>query len=163
MFALMLTILLAALRLDLVVAQSIRNLGVSCIAGAQQCGPRGGIGDGAHPVLVPQSFITDALIPLIPNSTRQIAPGPAPVRLAASPFATGSCPLRRNIVIDTASGAQQEMVGFGHAWTDSATSVFNTLDNATLARVLGDLFGQNGNNVGFMRHTIGSSDLSGGQ
>ena len=55
------------------------------------------------------------------------------------------------------------MVGFGHSWTDSATSVFNTLDNDTLANVLSDLFGQNGNNMGFMRHTIGSSDLSGDQ
>jgi glucosylceramidase len=55
------------------------------------------------------------------------------------------------------------MVGFGHAWTDSATSVFNTLDNATLVKVLNDLFGQDGNNMGFMRHTIGASDLSGEQ
>ncbi|KIW70584.1 hypothetical protein PV04_02840 [Phialophora macrospora] len=163
MFTIMLFFLVTTFRANLVVAQSIQNLGVSCIAGAQQCGPRGGTGDGAHPVLVAQSFITDALIPLTPNSTRQLAPGPAPVRLAASPATIASCPPRRNVIIDTANGVQQEMVGFGHAWTDSATSVFSALDNATLAKVLNDLFGQNGNNMGFMRHTIGSSDLSGEQ
>ncbi|KIW34641.1 uncharacterized protein PV07_01408 [Cladophialophora immunda] len=147
----------------LLAAQSVQNLGVSCIASSQECGPRGGIGDGAHPVLIPQSFITDALISTAPNTTRQLAPGPPPVRLSAYPSSSSSCPPRRNIMVDSANGAQQEMVGFGHAWTDSAVSVFNTLDNATLARVLEDLFGQSGNNMGFMRHTIGSSDLSGEQ
>ncbi|OAG38476.1 hypothetical protein AYO21_07298 [Fonsecaea monophora] len=154
---------LILLRCTLLAAQSVQNLGVSCIASSQECGPRGGIGDGAHPVLSPQSFITDALISTVPNTTRQLASGPAPVRLSASPSSSSSCPPRRNIIIDSANGAQQEMVGFGHAWTDSAVSVFNTLDNATLSRVLEDLFGQSGNNMGFMRHTIGSSDLSGEQ
>ncbi|KAI1610098.1 putative beta-1,6-glucanase Neg1 [Exophiala viscosa] len=146
-----------------VVAQSVQHLGVSCIGSTQQCGPRGGIGDGAHPVLTAQSFITDALLSTTPNSTRQLASGPPPVLIQALPSSTSSCTPRRDIIIDTANGAQQEMVGFGHAWTDSTVSVFNTLDNATLAQVLEDLFGQSGNNMGFMRHTIGSSDLSGEQ
>jgi glucan endo-1,6-beta-glucosidase len=144
-------------------AQSIRNLGVSCIGSSQSCGPRGGIGDGANPVLVAQAFITDALIPTTPDSTRQLASGPAPARIASRPSSSSSCPPQRNIIIDSANGAQQEMVGFGHAWTDSAVSVFETLDNTTLSRVMEDLFGQSGNNMGFMRHTIGSSDLSGMQ
>ena len=55
------------------------------------------------------------------------------------------------------------MVGFGHAWTDSTVSVFNELEPDVLDQVLDDLFGQNGNNMGFMRHTIGSSDMSGQQ
>ncbi|KAK4548099.1 hypothetical protein LTR36_010819 [Oleoguttula mirabilis] len=55
------------------------------------------------------------------------------------------------------------MLGFGHAWTDSTVDVFNSLEPAVLDQVLEDLFGQSGNNMGFMRHTIGSSDLSGGQ
>ncbi|EXJ68515.1 uncharacterized protein A1O5_08308 [Cladophialophora psammophila CBS 110553] len=148
---------------NLLVAQSVQNLGVSCIASSQNCGPRGGIGDGAYPVLTPQSFMTDALIPTVPNTTRQLAPGPPPVRSSTYPSSSSSCPPRRNIIIDSANGAQQEMVGFGHAWTDSAVSVFKSLDSATLARVLEDLFGQSGNNMGFMRHTIGSSDLSGEQ
>jgi len=55
------------------------------------------------------------------------------------------------------------MVGFGHSWTDSTVDVFNTLEPALLDQVMEDLFGQDGNNMGFMRHTIGSSDLSGRQ
>ena len=105
MIDLMLFLLLTTLPY-LVVSQSIQNLGVSCIASAQQCGPRGGIGDGAHPVSNPQSFITDAFIPTRPNTTRQLALGPAPIRLAASPLATAFCPPRRTIIIDSANGAQ---------------------------------------------------------
>jgi glucan endo-1,6-beta-glucosidase len=165
MAALVLLASLVALYPEPGTTQSVDGLGVSCIASTQQCGPRGGLGDGAHPVLTAQSFITDALIPLTPNSTRQLAPGPAPVRLSStpSPSASASCPPQRIVLIDSLNGARQQMLGFGHAWTDSATSVFNTLNNATLARVLADLFGQDGNNMGFMRHTIGSSDLSGEQ
>lgn len=55
------------------------------------------------------------------------------------------------------------MLGFGHAWTDSTVDVFNSLEPEVLDQVLEDLFGQSGNNMGFMRHTIGSSDLSGTQ
>ncbi|KIV81556.1 hypothetical protein PV11_03732 [Exophiala sideris] len=155
--------LVTAILFTSVIARSVQNLGVSCIGSTQQCGPRGGIGDGAHPVLTAQSFITDALLSTTPNSTRQLEPGPAPALLQAYPSSTSSCTPRRDIIIDTINGAQQEMVGFGHAWTDSTVSVFNSLANTTLAQVLEDLFGQSGNNMGFMRHTIGSSDLSGEQ
>ncbi|KAK5136867.1 hypothetical protein LTR08_001789 [Meristemomyces frigidus] len=139
------------------VAQSIAGLGVS---GGN--GSRGGIGDGAHPVRHAQAFITDAQIPTTPNTTRQLAQGPAPVLSHVN--GTTGCGLQRNVVINTSPrGARQEMLGFGHAWTDSAIDVFNTLEPAVLDQVLEDLFGQNGNNMGFMRHTIGSSDLSGPQ
>lgn len=135
-------------------AQSVAGLGVS---GGN--GSRGGIGDGAHPVQHAQAFITDALIPTAPNTTRELSVGPAPV-LSYSP----NCSAGRNVVIDvSASGAQQQMVGFGHAWTDSTVDVFSDLTPATLDQVMEDLFGQSGNNMGFMRHTIGSSDLSGHQ
>lgn len=55
------------------------------------------------------------------------------------------------------------MLGFGHAWTDSTVDVFNSLEPTVLDELLEELFGQSGNNMGFMRHTIGSSDLSGDQ
>lgn len=55
------------------------------------------------------------------------------------------------------------MVGFGHAWTDSTVEAFNKLKPAVLDEVFDDLFGEKGNNMGFMRHTIGSSDMSGNQ
>ena len=61
------------------------------------------------------------------------------------------------------SGARQELLGFGHAWTDSTVSVFNELEPDVLNRLMEELFGQTGNNMGFMRHTMGSSDLSYGQ
>ncbi|KAF2718076.1 glycoside hydrolase family 30 protein, partial [Polychaeton citri CBS 116435] len=53
------------------------------------------------------------------------------------------------------------MIGFGHSWTDSAVHAFNTLRPDLLDQVMQDLFGQDGNNMGMMRHTIGSSDMSG--
>ena len=55
------------------------------------------------------------------------------------------------------------MVGFGHAWTGSTVSVFSNLEPDVLDQVMQDLYGQEGNNMGFMRHTIGSSDLDGNQ
>lgn len=55
------------------------------------------------------------------------------------------------------------MVGFGHAWTGSTVTVFESLEPSVLEQVMQDLFGQQGNNMGFMRHTIGSSDLDGNQ
>jgi len=139
-------------------AQSIKGLGVSGGNGSQ-----GGIGCLDNPVLHAQSFITDALIPTAPNTTRQLALGPAPVLSTTNSSAT-TCTQRRNVIIDaSAKGAQQEMVGFGHSWTDSTVTVFNELEPVVLDQVLDDLFGQNGNNMGFMRHTIGSSDMSGQQ
>lgn len=137
-------------------SQSVKNLGVS---GGN--GPKGGIGDTDHLVLRPQSFITDALVPLALNTTRQLAIGPAPV-LVRRHDVLPACPPPRDVVVDSSSkGARQEMVGFGHAWTDSTVSVFGSLEPDVLDQVLQDLFGQTGNNMGFMRHTIGSSDLSG--
>lgn len=135
--------------------QSIEGLGVS---GGN--GSRGGIGDGAHPVRHAQAWITDAQIPTAPNTTRQLARGPAPI--LSHQNSTFGCGPRRNVVINSdASGARQEMLGFGHAWTDSTVHVFNSLEPAVLDQVMEDLFGQSGNNMGFMRHTIGSTDLSG--
>ena len=55
------------------------------------------------------------------------------------------------------------MVGFGHAWTGSTVSVFESLEPDVLDRMMRDLYSQDGNNMGFMRHTIGSSDLDGNQ
>lgn len=136
-------------------SQSIQNLGSS---GGH--GPRGGIGDATDPVLEAQAWVTDAMYPLAPNTTRQLAKGPAPVRAqGGNPLV---CPPPRPVIIDSsARGARQQMVGFGHAWTDSTVSTFNSLDLDVLDQVMNDLFGQQGNNMGFMRHTIGSSDLSG--
>ncbi|KAK5174981.1 uncharacterized protein LTR77_000117 [Saxophila tyrrhenica] len=150
----LITLLLAASS----AAQSIEGLGVS---GGN--GPRGGIGDGAHPVMRPQAFITDAKIPTAPNTTRQLAPG-RPPRLVLHNQTSPTCDTRRRVVIDSSTGgAQQEMLGFGHAWTGSTVSVFQTLEDDVLDRVMQDLYGQGGNNMGFMRHTIGSSDLDGNQ
>lgn len=137
-------------------AQTIEGLGVS---GGD--GPRGGLGDGAHVVRRARAIITDALIPYVANTTRTLAEGPAPV-LSYHSHSQMECKPRRQVIIDTSkNGAQQEMVGFGHAWTDSTVEVFNQLEPDLFDQVMEDLFGQSGNNMGFMRHTIGSSDLSG--
>ena len=140
---------------SLLLSQSIEGLGVS---GGN--GPRGGIGDSAHPVQAAQSFITDALISVTPNSTRQLARGPPPTPLIDYPTGQSACSQLYNITIDSANGARQEMLGFGHAWTDSSVITLNTLQPDVLDQAMEDLFGQTGNNMGFMRHTIGSSDLS---
>lgn len=120
-------------------------------------GPAGGLGDSGQAVTVAQAFITDALIPTAPNTTRQLAVGTAPVMIGAYPAGNH---LVYNVTIDTAKGARQEMLGFGHAWTDSAVVVFNSLEPDVLDQAMKDLYGQDGNNMGLMRHTIGSSDLS---
>ena len=138
-------------------AQSCAGLGVS---GGN--GSTGGIGDTTHPVTTPQAFITDGQIPTAPNTTRQLAEGPAPV-FSQINGTTGCGPQRVVVINNSPSGARQEMVGFGHAWTDSAVQTFLSLEPALLDQVMEDLFGQTGNNMGFMRHTIGSSDLSGPQ
>lgn len=132
-------------------AQKLGSLGTS--GGS---GPVGGIGTPQNPVTSPQSFITDALIPAENASARQLSLGEAPVLLDSYPHNPNS----RNVTVDSINGARQEMVGFGHAWTDSSVSVFNTLDDDVLDQVLKDLFSAEGNNMGMMRHTIGSSDLS---
>lgn len=142
-----------------VVAQSISGLGSS---GGN--GPCGGIGDPEHPVLYAQAYITDAQIPYAPNTTRQLAQGPPPRLSYINQTSSSGCTPVRDVLVNSGpSGARQEMIGFGHAWTDSAVHVFNELEPALLDQVLEDLFGQTGNNMAFMRHTIGSSDLSGTQ
>ncbi|CAK4033451.1 glycoside hydrolase family 30 [Lecanosticta acicola] len=55
------------------------------------------------------------------------------------------------------------MVGFGFSWTDSSVEVINRLTPELQDQVMRELFSQEGNNMGIMRHTIGSSDLSGRQ
>jgi len=117
-------------------------------------GSQGGIGCIDNPVLQAQSFITDALIPTKPNTTRQLARGPAPV-LSSTNSTLKTCTQRRNVIIDASPrGAQQEMVGFGHAWTDSTVSVFNQLESAVLDALMEELFGQSGNNMGMILMSI---------
>ncbi|EME48844.1 glycoside hydrolase family 30 protein [Dothistroma septosporum NZE10] len=69
------------------------------------------------------------------------------------------------IEVDSLHGARQEMVGFGFSWTDSTVHNFNRLEPEVLDTVMEELFGPHprGNNMGMMRHTIGSSDMSGNQ
>nr|POE65927.1 endo-1,6-beta-d-glucanase bgn16.3 [Quercus suber] len=139
-------------------AQSVSDFGVS--GGA---GPKGGIGDRDHPVLRARSIITDGIIQLshLDVTARQLAES-SPPRLN---FVNAtSCNARRTVIVDnSAKGARQEMLGFGHSWTDSAVEVFNQVEPDVLDQIMQDLFGQDGNNMGFMRHTMGSSDLSGRQ
>jgi glucosylceramidase len=68
--------------------------------------------------------------------------------------------LFHNVTIDSSTGGRQELLGFGHSWTDSAVSLFDSLEPNLFKLVTQELFGQEGNNMGFMRHTVGSSDLS---
>lgn len=119
------------------------------------------MGDADHPVLQAQSFVTDALYPAAPNTTRQLAECDAPTLFKGN---ASTCPFFRDVLIDdSAQGARQEVLGFGHSWTDCTVSVLDSLEPAVFDQVMLDLFGQEGNNMGFMRHTIGSSDLSGVQ
>lgn len=143
-------ILVLALALaDRARAQKIDSLGT-----AGGSGPTGGIGDSNNPVTKAQCFVTDAKIPDYSNvgGTRQLASCDAP----SSSGSSGG----KTVTIDSKNGARQELIGFGHAWTDSAIEVFSTLSDDTLDKLMDELFGQDGNNMGFMRHTIGSSDMS---
>lgn len=67
------------------------------------------------------------------------------------------------VLIDDLNGKRQEMVGFGYSWTDSTVEVLNRLAPALQDQVMRELFGPEGINMGMMRHTIGSSDMSGRQ
>lgn len=138
-----------------VLAQTIQDFGSS---GGN--GPKGGIGDLEHPVLYAQSFITDGAIQLshLDVELRQLADFLPPLLNFIN---TTSCNPKRAVVVDDSTkGARQEMLGFGHAITDSTVEVFNSLEPDVFDQVMRDLFGQDGNNMGFMRHTMGSSDLS---
>ncbi|NBI27504.1 carbohydrate-binding protein [Chengkuizengella marina] len=54
----------------------------------------------------------------------------------------------------------QEMDGFGAAVSGSAAYLINQLDSAKQYELLNDLFGKDGVNFSFVRHTIGASDFS---
>jgi hypothetical protein len=66
--------------LQLALSQKIGSVGT--VGGR---GPTGGIGDEHRRVKIAAAFITDALIPTSPNSTRQLAKGPALVKLKVYP------------------------------------------------------------------------------
>lgn len=108
---------------------------------------------------------TDALIPLRANTTRQLAKGKAPTLSTDGINATATCPKPREVEVDSLDGARQEMVGFGFSWTDSTVHNLNRLQPNLLEQVMEELFAPHphGNNMGMMRHTIGSSDMSGNQ
>ncbi|KAH9821955.1 glycoside hydrolase family 30 protein, partial [Teratosphaeria destructans] len=155
------TLLLLSFLTTLTTAQSIRDYGTS--GGS---GPTGGMGDADRPILHPQAFITDGLVTdgTTNASTRQLTPGPPPILRtdnATDPSNTttnGTFTDPGNTGCNTVP--RTEILGFGMAWTDSTVDVFDALEPALRDRVLAELFGQDGNNMGFMRHTIGSSDLS---
>lgn len=144
--------LLFTISLPLALSQRIDSLGVN-----GGTGHKGGIGDRTNPVKTAQSWVTDGRWPTAPNTTRQLARWRAPVLSTSTPNATGGY----RVVVDDAHGRMQEMLGFGHAWTDSTVDVFTELDADVFDQVMNDLFGEHGNNMGMMRHTIGASDLSG--
>ncbi|NDI34110.1 carbohydrate-binding protein [Chengkuizengella sediminis] len=54
----------------------------------------------------------------------------------------------------------QEIDGFGAAVSGSAAYLINQLDSAQQSELLNDLFGKDGVNFSFVRHTIGASDFS---
>ncbi|MDP5275759.1 carbohydrate-binding protein [Chengkuizengella axinellae] len=54
----------------------------------------------------------------------------------------------------------QEMDGFGAAVSGSAAYLMNQLDETQQTVLLSDLFGEQGVNFSFVRHTIGASDFS---
>lgn len=64
------------------------------------------------------------------------------------------------VVDDTDSGKRQEIDGFGAAWTDATVTVFDELSASSQDQLMEELFGSSGIGLGFMRHTIGQSDLT---
>lgn len=64
-------------------------------------------------------------------------------------------------VDDTSSGYKQNITGFGAAVTDATVSVFNSLSDDDLSKLLNTLMTSSGADFALMRHTIASSDLSG--
>lgn len=61
---------------------------------------------------------------------------------------------------NTTAGRQQTMVGFGAAITDTAVYVLSKLSASQQLSFLNDFFTTTGISLNFMRHTIGSSDLT---
>ncbi|CZT52130.1 uncharacterized protein RSE6_13387 [Rhynchosporium secalis] len=138
------------------IAQSVSDFGSS--GGS---GPKGGVGDLSRPVLFAQAYITDGKIASeYPDLVlRELTISSPPVLEKSE---ANSCNAIRSVVIDDSpEGRRQEMLGFGHAWTDSTVSTFGSLEEDVLDELMAELFGPDGNNMGFMRHTIGSSDMSG--
>ncbi|EEA19831.1 Endo-1,6-beta-D-glucanase neg1 [Talaromyces marneffei ATCC 18224] len=82
----------------------------------------------------------------------------APVQGAGSPGSESTWQLS---VDDTSSGYKQTITGFGAAVTDATVTSFNTLSSANLSQLLNVLMTSTGADFSLMRHTIGSSDLSG--
>ncbi|KAI6709665.1 hypothetical protein PZA11_006706 [Diplocarpon coronariae] len=149
------TLIWLALYTTSISSQSLHDFGSS--GGS---GPKGGIGDLSNPVLSAQAYITDGQIASShPDlQLRQLASSPPP-RLNQD---GGTCNQKRTVIIDdSAEGKRQEMIGFGHSWTDSTISTFGSLEEEVFDKLMAELFGPEGNNMGFMRHSIGSSDMSG--
>jgi hypothetical protein len=118
------------------IAQSIEDYGSS-----GGTGPKGGIGDKNRPVLFAQAFITDGNIAAdhLDQDVRDLANSPPPLLNIPDSM---SCNQKRKVVVDdSAAGMRQEMLGFGHAWTDSTVSVFNSLELDVLEELMGELFG----------------------
>ena len=87
---------------------------------------------------------------------RQLGADFSPVRLPSpSPAPTANW----QVAID-ASRPQQQMIGFGAAWTDAAVFVLRSLNQTTRSSVMADLFGGDALGLTIMRHTIGQSDLT---
>lgn len=88
----------------------------------------------------------------------KLSPADAPVKGAGNP---GSASTWKLTVDDTPSGRRQQVTGFGAAVTDATVAVFKALSGDQRAAALRDLFSADGLGFSLMRHTIGSSDLSG--
>ncbi|KAA8916712.1 hypothetical protein TRICI_001138 [Trichomonascus ciferrii] len=138
-------------------AQSVDSVGTS--GGS---GPKGGLGDANNPVKEALCYVTDAKIPDDLNNpdTRLLQKSDAPQLVSESDSSSSSGSVRK-VKVNSSNGKRQEILGFGHTWTDSTVENFNKLSSEDYDNLMQDLFSQQGNNMGFMRHTIGSSDLSG--
>lgn len=82
----------------------------------------------------------------------------APVQGSGNPGSESTWQLS---IDDTSSGHKQTIAGFGAAVTDATVSSFNTLSGSTLQELLNELMTSAGADFALMRHTIGTSDLSG--
>ena len=80
----------------------------------------------------------------------------SPVRLPSSAPAKSAT---WQVAVDD-SKPQQQMIGFGAAWTDAAVFVLRSLNETARASVMADLFGEDALGLTIMRHTIGQSDLT---
>lgn len=61
---------------------------------------------------------------------------------------------------DSSSGHKQTITGFGGTVTDATVTVINSLPGDQRSQLLRELVTPDGANFGFLRHTIGASDLS---